>query len=906
MKRIDKAILDTNKVICDNIAKLSLDDRGLLSQNILSQLRNFVEYIAIKDYSNGQDPDPLDYEYRKKALTYISRTGKLRNLYKFHQMLQKSVSHYTADPDGSERLMLKYYEYLLKIKIFMKEKYDFDVLENINDFPLNLDTELSDYYKKIAEKIESPIIQTYSIEYSDRYYIQKVKPFFVNQKIYYEVTFTTANVNVSKFDRVIAFTKCEIIDNYAIKFHIHTDVINILDKNMSILIIDDYEVSIRPCEIANFSKIFGPKINCSISSNEYKNLMNFLSTTKMSLTELICSDQKYYNVIKERILKDTKSKKIYEILDQARKIIISNNPGANILRYLLYKMNNRVIKAQYKDEQCYLLSNLNLNFGCIPFDQMPFCSNPVEHVPKLYDLINSILSENREHELFARFIKNNTEINGYLFTSKKKIDGFENVDNLIAKYNKHLYYKHTGRKLKEYKNHIYINEYASDSMKIIKKLQDLASSGVGQYTASVDSWLSRESYIIDDESKKSALRNMFADSHVALIYGSAGTGKSTLIKHIANFWADKSKIFLANTHPAVDNMRRKITIPNSEYCTIAKFLSKGNRNTECDILFIDECSTVSNRDMRRILDKASFELLVLVGDIYQIESIYFGNWFNIARNFISKTSVFELNNPYRTTNGNLLELWKRVRKLDDSILEILVGNGWVAKLDESIFEHSEENEIILCLNYDGLYGINNINRILQNNNPNQAIIWGINTYKVNDPILFNESNIFSPLIHNNSKGRIVGIYPEEEKITFHIELEESINELDALGDRFSLVDVSEFGNSIISFSVNRFRSTDEDDELYDSTVVPFQVAYAVSIHKAQGLEYDSVKIVITNEVEERITHNIFYTAITRAKENLKIYWSPETEKSVLERLEIKECKKDAILLANLFSLDFVK
>ncbi|WP_290154946.1 hypothetical protein, partial [uncultured Dubosiella sp.] len=73
----------------------------------------------------------------------------------------------------------------------------------------------------------------------------------------------------------------------------------------------------------------------------------------MSLTELICSDQKYYNVIKERILKDTKSKKIYEILDQARKIIISNNPGANILRYLLYKMNNRVIKAQYKDEQCY-------------------------------------------------------------------------------------------------------------------------------------------------------------------------------------------------------------------------------------------------------------------------------------------------------------------------------------------------------------------------------------------------------------------------------------------------------------------------------------------------------------------------------------------------------------------------
>lgn len=41
------------------------------------------------------------------------------------------------------------------------------------------------------------------------------------------------------------------------------------------------------------------------------------------------------------------------------------------------------------------------------------------------------------------------------------------------------------------------------------------------------------------------------------------------------------------------------------------------------------------------------------------------------------------------------------------------------------------------------------------------------------------------------------------------------------------------------------------------TIVPFQIAYAVSIHKAQGLEYDSVKIVITDEVEELVTHNIF-------------------------------------------------
>ena len=906
MLRIDKAILDTNGVICDNISRLSPADRGLLSQNILSQIRNFVEYIAIKVYSNEQDVNPHDYRLNVAALKDIQRRGDLRFLYKFHEMLQKSVSHYTLDMDGSERLMLKYYEYLLKIKLYLKQTFNLDVLENISDFPLDTDTELSDYYEKIAEKIESPSILSYPVTYNDRYYVQKVKPFFVNQKIYYEITFTAANANASKFDRVIAFTQQEIVDNYAVKFSIHYDIIRILDKDMSILVIDGYEVSIRPCEWDNLSEIFGPRVKNSTSSNEYRELMRYLSTTKVSLTELVSSDQDYYDFIKGQITAHAQSVKIYEMLDRCRNIIVGNRPGANILRYLLHKMNNRVIKWQYCNEQCNKLSNLYLNYGCIPFDRMPYCSSLLKHNPRIHDLFESIPISRHEHELFAKYIKNSTEIDGHLFVSKAQIEGFEDIDDLIRQYNSSLYSKHAGRRIEEYKNHLYVKSYVEDSTTIIKKLQELASSGVSQYTSSVDSWITRESYTIDDNGKKEALRQMFVNSHVALIYGSAGTGKSTLIKHIANFWADKDKMFLANTHPAVDNMRRKVTAGNSEYSTIAKFLSKWNDNTDCDILFIDECSTVSNDDMRRVLEKANFKLLVLVGDIYQIESIYFGNWFSIAQKFVPGTSIFELTRPYRTTNNHLLAIWDRVRKLDDAILEPLVQNGYVARLDESIFEHSEDDEIILCLNYDGLYGINNINRFLQNNNPNEGVVWGINTYKVGDPILFNESNIFSPLIHNNSKGKIVGIRPEEQQIWFDIELEESINEIEALGYNFKLVGESEAGKSVISFSVNKYRSTDEDDEDNDSTVVPFQVAYAVSIHKAQGLEYDSVKIVITNETEERITHNIFYTAITRAKNKLKIYWSPETEQSVLERLEVKSSTKDAYLLSQLSSLVMTK
>lgn len=42
MLNIDKAIKDTNDVICKNIGKFDSSERGLLSQNILSQLQNFL------------------------------------------------------------------------------------------------------------------------------------------------------------------------------------------------------------------------------------------------------------------------------------------------------------------------------------------------------------------------------------------------------------------------------------------------------------------------------------------------------------------------------------------------------------------------------------------------------------------------------------------------------------------------------------------------------------------------------------------------------------------------------------------------------------------------------------------------------------------------------------------------
>lgn len=893
MSEIDENIIICSDCICHNIEKYDEKDRGRLSQNILGQLRNLVEYIAVKIYSNEKHIDKTkeQYEIIQESIRYIRNYGKFKFLYKFHKLLQISVSHYTFDEENSERLMLKYYEYLIRIKKYLKDKFSMNILENLEAFPTNTDSTLNEYYKKIAEKIEKPSLNISERARNSKYYVHKIKPFFISQNIYYEVTLSDANDHVSKFDRIIAFTKHDISPYYAVNCSIDKDLIHILDKNMPIYVIDNWNVSIRNCELNNLAKIFG--INVKINKNqEYNKLMEYLTETSLNLVDIINLNKVDYKKVTDFIKQESERSPICDILDKCRHICVNELKGHNIIRYLLYHLNNKIIKKQYDNKSCSLLSNLYLKNKCIPFDKMPFNTSLANHNPKFIDLLYCIDTKQREHELFARVIKNNTEQDGQLYTSKKDLAPIQNINTLVKKWNSSLYWKHKGRKLEEYKEFLYFKQYEEDSVNIVKAIKNLTSKGIRNYSNTVEDWLTK-GYCIDCEEKKMAIKKLFEDSKVALIYGAAGTGKSTMIKHLSNFFHDKNKVFLANTNPAVDNLKHKISAKNSTFSTIHKYLSKPNNC--CDILFIDECSTVNNSDMIKILKNVSFKLLVLVGDIYQIESILFGNWFNIIQKFIPKSCITELTKPYRNNNKNLLNLWNRVRELEDNILECMTKNHYTSILDNSIFENSTDDEIILCLNYDGLYGINNINRFLQSNNKNIPVEWGTNIYKINDPIIFNETDRFSPIIYNNLKGRINDIQIKDNQIVFTIDIDKSINSLDAENYNFEFIDNVKNGQSRIRFTVNKYENIDDDNDDNES-IVPFQVAYAISIHKAQGLEYNSVKIIITNELDEMVTHNIFYTAITRTRDKLKIYWTPESENKILKSFNKTSNKRDIGLL----------
>lgn len=892
--RIDSQIMTIDKVICRHVDSLGTLERGVVSQNILSQLRNFIEHIMLKVYANGQDIDN-SYENIQKAIDYVKTRGEIKFLRRFHGFLQIVASHYTLDEENSERLMLKYYEYLLKTKDFLKLKYSLDVLGNLDKFPLTTDSTLKEYYEKIAKKVNRHNISDLRNAHNDRYYIYKIKPFFVNQKIYYEITFMPVYGKVNNSDRIIAFTDLDISSYYAVKLFIVNDKIEILGKTMPVFIIVHCEVSIRPCELNNFTRILGARLNIQSNHLEYRKLMQYLTETGFNLVEIIDFPNAHFQNVRQQIVPSTSSVHFFDVLEKCRKIIMINGSGSNVLRYLLYHLNNKIIRDQL-DGSNDKLSDLHLSYGCIPFDQMPFNTSLIGHNPRLGDLFDCIDSTVRKHELLARFVRNNIETKGQLYTSLKDLAGFDNIDTLIQKYNQALYYKHTGRKLVKRNEHLHIRDYEDDTIAIIRKLVELSGIGIQNYSSSVDAWIASGVHPIDSDEKIAALRQMFEDSSVVLIYGSAGTGKSTLINHISHFFSKQNKLYLANTNPAVDNLKRRVDASNCEFMTTTKFLKKHNIKTEYDILVIDESSTVNNRDMKQILEKAEFDLLILVGDIYQIEAIQFGNWFSAARGFLPETSVYELTKPYRSSNKNLLELWKRVRSMDETILELIARQDYSISLDASIFNPAETDEIILCLNYDGLYGINNINRFLQESNPNPAVPWGLQLYKIGDPILFNESERFAPLIYNNMKGWIVGISVLKNKIQFDIELDKVIHGLEARGYEFELLANSAKGNSVIRFLVDKIGSTDEDEDSSSSAVVPFRVAYAVSIHKAQGLEYNSVKIVITDEIDELITHNIFYTAITRARDKLKIYWTPEVEKRVLSSIKPKNNVKDVELL----------
>ena len=887
-KDMEKIIMARDEQITESLDRMDILNatRDDVTKRILTQLNDLcTATLLLNAMASGLEKANLQLAWERSLLNI--ETKYLGTFLKGLRYIDNRI----PDEGQSERLILKYYNFLWQIRKFMREHYGMSILNNLEKFPIKIDELDKEYYDLVASAINSIDISPRAVSMS-RFYVQKKVPFFVGTERFYEVVLQLASVYATKYNRVTVYTKENISTSYSVQIAYVDATINLWDITSKIKVITNWKVSIGPRCLNKLGKILKVQTKINSKYGEYIELMNFLTKTGMNFLDLIdLQEFDFYELINS-IYRNTNTSVFKEILLILRKrfCMTSKETGRNVIRYLLLNLReetlNNVMPNQFY--QKLLCENLNLSAKCIPFEKNPYISNLAggkTSEGNLTKIVNAVGSEKMEIVRPYLSLKNAIKRTGEIYFDARTVA----AEKEIKDYNNHLDFweRKQGYKINIVDGIATIDSYEKATLDVLGKLLELSKRG-NKGQRELNQKFLRESKIdFADILKEQAIREVFVNSHLLLIYGAAGTGKTTLINYISNLMSNSRKLFLSKTHTAKQNLQRRIDNPGSsaDFVSIDSFTKKVTVQ-DYDIIFIDECSTIDNRTMAAFLDKVESDtFLVLAGDIYQIESIEFGNWFYYAKDIINiKGANIELLSTWRTKDTNLISLWNEVRDKESLITEKLVIDGPFSEdIGSGIFKKLAKDEVILCLNYDGKFGLNNINNYFQNaNSTKEAVYWQEWSYKEGDPILFNDTARFS-LLYNNLKGRIIKIDKESDRISFTIDVDVVLTERDCKREEIELIDNKE-SSTRIRFTVYAYNDekNDGDDELRMKSIIPFQLAYAVSIHKAQGLEYDSVKVIIPRSNSERITHGIFYTAITRAKKYLKIYWSSETMTDIVK------------------------
>lgn len=808
-------------------------------------------------------------------------------LYNFLKGL-KYIGIRIPEEGQAERLMLKYYDYLWEIRSFLKNNFDIKVLENLSKFPLDMDTLDKEYYGLVADEIKRADLTPKNVRVS-RYYIQRTTSFFVDGERYYEITLQLAGLYATKYNRITVYSKKRILTRYSIQIAYTEMEVEFWKIKNKIKILNNWKVAIDPGCLNTLSKMLMVNTKINRKYGEYIALMKFLTETEMDLLQFInLSDERFKNAY-NHIYGSTNTHDFGDVILKIRTNYAkhSNKKGKYTVRYILLNLREEIMEALLPNQYNYrvLSEELYITSRSYPFEKKPFISNMVGRKTSKSDIkdIIEIVDDKCQFEQVLPYLKIEKLINetGELFFDKKVIAS----DEAIKKYNGIVdsWEQKKGFMINEKEGIVSIDAYESTTLYIMQKLLELSHAYDREQQKYNEKYLRECGMEFEDELKRNAMKYLFVTSQVMLIYGAAGTGKTTLIKYISEMMRQSKKLFLSKTHTALHNLQRQIggEQNNIQFSSIDSVV-KSNEPVNFDIVFVDECSTIDNRTMRDFLEKVNKGArLVLSGDIYQIESIDFGNWFYYAKDIINtKGARVELLHNWRTDRAELSSLWDEVREKKSIIIEKLSMDGpFSENLGENIFELADD-EVVLCLNYDGKFGLNNMNQYFQNaNTKSKTFSWAEWNFKIGDRIIFLDTRR-SGLLYNNLKGTIENIEKTDSSIVFKIDIKTYLTEEQCRYESFEYLENTADG-TMIKLEVIAW-----DDELPEEerikTVIPFQIAYAISIHKAQGLEYKSVKVVIPSSNAERITHAIFYTAITRAKEQLKIFWSPETMDAIVK------------------------
>ena len=62
-----------------------------------------------------------------------------------------------------------------------------------------------------------------------------------------------------------------------------------------------------------------------------------------------------------------------------------------------------------------------------------------------------------------------------------------------------------------------------------------------------------------------------------------------------------------------------------------------------------------------------------------------------------------------------------------------------------------------------------------------------------------------------------------------------------------------------------------------------ETAFALTVHKTQGSEFDTVLLVLPDQMSEILSRELLYTAVTRARKRVEIWGDEEVFRRAVER-----------------------
>lgn len=382
------------------------------------------------------------------------------------------------------------------------------------------------------------------------------------------------------------------------------------------------------------------------------------------------------------------------------------------------------------------------------------------------------------------------------------------------------------------------------------------------------------------DSQKEAIKTCLS-SAVSIITGGPGTGKSTVIKAVLYCFKaideeNFAPVLMSPTGKAARRMTEATQYPASTIHSAIGFTGEETpsaleKTKEEDMLtggslfIIDESSMMDQfitcHLLRRIPEGAS---VIFVGDPDQLPSVGCGNVLNeLIRSQVIPTT--KLSVIFRQKQGNpIVENAARIlagrtdllyeprfvhMDLDDSRL---IGQRACNMYVQAARKYGLDNVVLLCpYRKTGELNVNIFNlslqAVLNPMKPNQLSIKGKTVFTDNRksiPMEFRAGDKIMMTVNkewakNGDTGYIRAIRKAQDPET---------------PGSFNLVADVEFNDDGHVFTISR-------DDVQD-----LDLAYCTSVHKSQGSEYKVVIMVMCNEHSAMLKRNLFYTAITRAKE----------------------------------------